>query len=568
MTSTLDRAAQSLRGIAASPGRVAGPIWRWPEDTPSVDPDGESSPAGPDQLRHAIRQVQDQLTATAEKLRRTGVEKEAGIIDAQRLILDDPAFVDAATSAIAEGVAAEKAVQSALEPYVAMLLASPDPVFQARAADLRDVTRQVQNAIRGRPAAAPSPDRPSIIVARDLAPSQTALLDQNRVLGFATEMGSATAHTAILAQALGIPAVVGIPGLLDGAREGQTALLDGDQGTLMLDPPSGAVDATMTRPTPKADPNPATTADGRRIEIACNAAGLDDARRAASAGADGIGLLRSEFLFMGRETLPDEEEQVAILGDIMSALGGRPVILRTLDVGADKPLPALPQPAEMNPALGVRGLRLQLLRRKDLLSQQLRAAIRVAKKHPLRVMFPMVTTVAELRSAKAVLGEAMAAVDAHSQKASRLQIGVMIEVPSAALMAESLAGEVDFFSLGTNDLTQYVFAADRTNPELAHLADSLHPALLRLIQMVVEAAHGYDKWVGVCGEMASDPSALALLIGLGVDELSVHPPLVANVKARVRGLDSRRCERAARDAVGMEDGQQVRDLLAARGLQP
>src|SRR5438094_1059644 len=567
MTSTLDRTAQSLRGIAASPGRVAGPIWRWPDETPSYDPDQAPSPAGPDQLRHAIAQAQDQLTATAEKLRQTGVEKEAGIMVAQRLILDDPAFVDAAMSALAGGASAEKAVQVALEPYVAMLLASPDPVFQARAADLRDVTRQVQNALRGRPAAASNPDRPSIVVARDLAPSQTAGLDKNRVLGFATEMGSATAHTAILAQALGIPAVVGIPGLLEYAREGHTAMLDGDQGTLLLDPPSDAVEAAVIRPTLKRDPDPALTIDGRPLEIACNAAGLDDARRAAAAGADGIGLLRSEFLFMGRDTLPDEQEQVAILRGLMSALEGRPVILRTLDVGADKPLPALPQPAEMNPALGVRGLRLQLLRRKDLLAQQLRAAIRVAIKHPLRVMFPMVATVAELRAAKAVLAEASEAIGPGSPKVSKLQVGVMIEVPSAALMAETLAPEVDFFSLGTNDLTQYVFAADRINPELAHLADSLHPALLRLIRMVVEAAHRRGKWVGVCGEMASDPWALALLIGLGVDELSLHPPLVANVKARVRTLDSRECERAARDSIGLEDGKQVRDLLAARGLK-
>src|SRR5438094_732023 len=282
MTSTLDRTAQSLRGIAASPGRVAGPIWRWPDETPSYDPDQASSPAGPDQLRHAIAQVLDQLTATAERLRRTGVEKEAGIMDAQHLILDDPAFVDTTMSAMAGGAPAEKAVQVALEPYVAMLLASPDPVFQARAADLRDVTRSVQNALRGRPTTAPNPDRPSIVIARDLAPSQTAGLDRNRVLGFATEMGSATAHTAILAQALGFPAVVGIPGLLEDVREGQMALLDGDQGTLMLDPPSEAVEAAVIRPMPKSDPDPALTIDGRPIEIACNAAGLDDARRAAA----------------------------------------------------------------------------------------------------------------------------------------------------------------------------------------------------------------------------------------------------------------------------------------------
>lgn len=567
MTSVNSGTAQRLRGIAASPGRVVGPIWRWPAEISTKDPDTLPLLDGPKRLRRAIRQVQEQLSATTAKLRQSGAGKQAGILDAQRLILDDPAFVDAAVAAMARGVLADQAVQSALEPYVAMLVESPDPVFQARAADLRDVIHQVQQALRGRPGALPNPDRPSIVVARDLAPSQTAGLDRDRVLGFATEMGSATAHTAILAQAFGIPAVVGISELMEEVREGQTALLDGGQGTLLLDPPLEA----LPRATPAligSDPEPATTVDGRRLEIACNAAGLDDARRAAAAGADGIGLLRSEFLFLGRETLPDEEEQVAVLQEILAALQGRPVILRTLDVGADKPLPALPQPTEANPALGVRGLRLHLLRRKDLLGQQLRAAIRVAMDRPLRVMFPMVATVAELRSARTVLDEALHAIGATSPKAPQLQIGIMVEVPSAALSAEKLAAEVDFFSLGTNDLTQYVFAADRTNPELAHLGDSLHPVILRLIEMVVEGAHGHGKWVGVCGEMASDPWALAPLIGLGVDELSVHPPVVAKIKSRVRALDSRACKLAAREATGLEDGQQVRLLLSARGLQP
>lgn len=568
MTSASSGTVQRLRGIAASPGRVAGPIWQWPAEVSTQDPDRLPLLDGPKRLHGAIRQVQEQLSATTAKLRQSGAGKQAGILDAQRLILDDPAFVDAAVGAMARGVLADQAVQSALEPYVGMLLESPDPVFRARAADLRDVIHQVQKALQGRPGTPPNPDRPSIVVARDLAPSQTAGLDRDRVLGFATEMGSATAHTAILAQALGIPAVVGISELLEEVREGQTALLDGDQGTLLLDPPLEAIPVPTPELLPGSDPEPASTVDGRRLEIACNAAGLDDARRAAAAGADGIGLLRSEFLFLGRETLPDEEEQVAVLQEILAALQGRPVILRTLDVGADKPLPTLPQPTEANPALGVRGLRLQLLRRKDLLSQQLRAAIRVAMDRPLRVMFPMVATVAELRSARAVLDEALHAVGATSQKLPQLQIGIMVEVPSAALSAETLAAEVDFFSLGTNDLTQYVFAADRTNPELAHLADSLHPVMLRLIQMVVEGAHRHSKWVGVCGEMASDPWAMPLLIGLGVDELSVHPPIVAKFKARVRALDSRACNRAAREAIGLEDGQQVRRSLTARGLQP
>lgn len=568
MTSTSSRTVQRLRGIAAASGRVAGPIWRWPEESPSGQDAQLTPPDGRERLQRAIGQVREQLSATTAKLRQSGAQTEAGILDAQQLILQDPAFVDAAHAAMAKGVPAAQAVQDALEPYVAMLLKSDDPVFRARAADLRDVTHQVQRALREGTVAAPSPDRPSIVVARDLAPSQTAGLDRDRVLGFATEMGTATAHTAILAQALGIPAVVGIPGLLAEAQEGVTALLDGEAGTLTLDPPAEVL-KTVSLPEPIAsDPLPAATLDGYRIEIACNASGVDDARRGAVAGADGIGLLRSEFLFLGRDTIPDEEEQVAVLTDVLAALNGRPVILRTLDVGADKPLPALPQPPEANPALGVRGLRLQLLRRKDLLRDQLRAAARVAQHHPLRVMFPMVSTVEELRQARAILDEGTGVAAVPTKGAPQLELGIMVEVPAAALAADRLAAEVDFFSIGTNDLTQYVFAADRTNPELAHLADSLHPVLLRLIEMVVRGAHNHKKWVGICGEMASDAWALPLLIGLGLDELSVHPPLVARVKARVRALDRQACNQIVREALELEDGLQVRHLLEQRGLQP
>ncbi|HYM96958.1 MAG TPA: phosphoenolpyruvate--protein phosphotransferase [Candidatus Sulfotelmatobacter sp.] len=554
-----------LQGIAGAPGRVAGPIWRWPEDLPVSDVHEPASPDGA-ALRCALELVRSQLSAAAAKLREAGAANEAGIIDAQLLVLDDPAFTEVAFSAIARGVAPAQAVQSALDPFIMMLLQSPDPVFRGRADDLRDVARQLCVALRGGSGAAPNPERPSIVVARDLAPSQTAGLDQNQVLGFATEMGSATAHTAILARALGIPAVVGVSGLLGTVREGQMTLLDGDLGCLILDPPPEAVEVAARRSARSIenDPWPAITRDGHRIEVGCNVAGLEDARRAAAAGADGIGLLRSEFLFLGRDTLPDEQEQVELLTQIMRILEGRPVILRTLDVGADKRLPALAQPSEANPALGVRGLRLELLRRKDLLAQQLRAAIRVARDFPIRVMFPMVATVAEVREAKVIFEKASQELGVVAS----LQIGVMIEVPSAALAAEALAREVDFFSLGTNDLTQYVFAADRTNPELAHLADSLHPVLLGLIQTVVDGAHRHQKWVGVCGEMASDPWALPLLIGLGVDELSVHPPLVAQVKARVRGLKRGDCTRAAGEALELEDGQQVRGLLSRQRLEP
>lgn len=546
-----------IRGIAAAPGRVGAPAWRWDQPPPtagSLDLTGE---AGIQRLERALVDVKSGLASAMARLQASGAISEAGILEAQSLMLEDPALLETASASIRGGAPADAAVASAMAPYAEMLRGSDDPVFQGRAADLEDVVEQIRRSLHGVAAIPPPPDRPSIVVARDLAPSQTAGLDRDLVVGFATEQGTATAHTAILARALGLPAVVGIAGLLEHVADGQLVLLDGDAGRLLIDPPPGDLAQLKPRTELRADRAPAVTRDGRRIEVACNAANLGDARRAAEAGADGIGLLRSEFLFLGRERLPTEEQQFAMLAEVLGAMEGRPVILRTLDVGADKPLPALPQPPEMNPALGVRGLRLQLLRRPDLLVDQLRAALRLSREHRLRLMFPMVSTVEEVREARSLLRQA---AQATGIDLGTMEVGIMIEVPSAAVMADRLAKEVDFFSLGTNDLTQYVFAADRTNPELASLADSLHPAVLRLVDQVVRAAHREHRWVGVCGEMASDLSAVPILIGLGVDELSVHPPRVAAVKAIVRGL-SEDMAQIASAALNLENGEAVRRLL-------
>ena len=542
-------------------------MWRW--SSARIDPSsgGLSGAEGVDRLGRAIDQVKVELATKTARLQASGLTAEAGILEAQTLMLDDPALLDGASELMAQGRPADEAVAAAMAPFAEMLRASPDPVFQARAADVEDVVDQLRHALHGVTATPPPPPQPSILVARDLAPSQTAGLDRALVLGFATEQGSATAHTAILARALGLPAVVGIAGLVEAVEDGQAVLLDGDEGTLIIDPPADAVATVAPSAEAATDAEPAVTRDGRRVEVGCNAAGLDDARRAAAAGADGIGLLRSEFLFLGSDRLPSEDEQVEVLEAVSTAMGGRPVILRTLDVGADKPLPALPQPPEANPALGVRGLRLQLLRRPDLLLDQLRAALRVSARHPLRLMFPMVSTLDELRQAKALLAQARRDVHPSAADGTGMQVGIMIEVPAAAVGADVLAAEVDFFSLGTNDLTQYLFAADRTNPELAPLADSLHPAMLRMIDQVVKAAHRRHRWVGVCGEMASDLWAVPLLVGLGIDELSVHPPVVARVKALVRRLDAAECARAARAALKLESGAAVRRLVERRRLR-
>lgn len=543
---------------------MVAPAWRWDEHRVHDSSTELTGETGLTRLEVAIREVKTSLASKAANLQKEGAAAEAGILEAQALMLDDPALFDGASMLIRDGRPADAAVAETMAPFAEMLRASEDPVFQARAADVEDVVAQIGRVLHGVSDMPPPPDRPSIVVARDLAPSQTAGLDRALVVGFATEQGTATAHTAILARALGLPAVVGIGGLLQAVDEGQPLLLDGDRGTLLIDPP--AEDAARIAPPSRmlTDAEPAFTKDGRRVDVGCNAANVEDARRAAVAGADGIGLLRSEFLFLGKTRLPSEDEQVAILEEVTAAMQGRPVILRTLDVGADKPLPALPQPHEMNPALGVRGLRLQLLRRPDLLKDQLRAALRVSRRHPLRLMFPMVSTIDELRQAKALLAQA-----AHELSIgdTGMEVGIMVEVPSAAVSADVLAREADFFSLGTNDLTQYLFAADRTNPDLHSLADSLHPALLRTVKQVVDAAHAQRRWVGVCGEMASDLSAVPLLVGLGVDELSVHPPLVARVKGSIRQLGGE-VAAVALDALAAENAEAVRRLLSERGLTP
>ena len=557
MTSTSSLSQVKLHGIAAAPGQVVAPAWRWAESRVHASETDLTGETGINRLQIAIRDVKAALAAKATGLEASGAAAEAGILQAQALMLDDPALLDGASSLIRKGRPADAAVAETMAPFAEMLRASEDEVFKARAADVEDVVEQLRRALHGVSDMPPPPATPSIVVARDLAPSQTAGLDRTLVVGFATEQGTATAHTAILARALGLPAVVGIAGLVDAVADGQSVLLDGDRGTLVIDPPPGSV-AHVAGPRPLvADPAPAVTKDGRLIDVGCNAANLEDAQRAAAAGADGIGLLRSEFLFLGSDRLPTEEQQVAMLEQVMAAMAPRPVILRTLDVGADKPLPALPQPAEANPALGVRGLRLQLLRRPELLMDQLRAALRIAAGYPLRLMFPMVSTIDEVRQAKLLLEKARRELNASP----RMEVGIMVEVPAAAVTADVLAKDVDFFSLGTNDLTQYLFAADRTNPDLAPLADSLHPALLRLIDQVVRAAHSERRWVGVCGEMASDVGAVPFLIGLGVDELSVHPPLVARIKATVRGLDAAECARVAAVALQLDSGSAVRRLL-------
>ena len=414
------------------------------------------------------------------------------------------------------------------------------------------------------------PSEPVILIAQDLAPSDTASLDSNQVLGFCTAIGGANAHTAILARALGLPAVVGAGSGILNLKNGTQAILNGDTGALTLEPDPEALAAAkdlqqeqqIRRATElKAAKEPAVTQDDHRVEVVANIGSVADAKQALGFGAEGVGLLRSEFLFLDRIDAPSEAEQFKVYRDIAVALEGQPIIIRTLDVGGDKPLPYVPMPAEENPFLGVRGLRL-CLARPELLRTQLRAILRATEFGPLRVMFPMVANVAELSAARRVVDEVRVELDIP-----QIEVGIMIEIPAAAVMADIFAKDVDFFSIGTNDLTQYTLAMDRGHPELSAQADGLHPAVLRLIDKTARAAHAAGKWVGVCGELGADPQAVPILVGLGVDELSVSIPAIPAVKAQIRSLSLSTAKKLAAEALECASATEVRRTVDSLSLR-
>jgi phosphoenolpyruvate-protein phosphotransferase len=399
------------------------------------------------------------------------------------------------------------------------------------------------------------------------------MLDKSLVLGFCTAEGGATSHTAILARGLGLPAVVGAGAEVLEVADGATLVLDGGDGRLLVEPDEETVADCETRQASAAAVlaqalaqarEPAVTCDGHRVEIVANIGNVEEAQAAVEAGAEGVGLLRTEFLYLERDHLPDEEEQYRAYRAITDVCGDRPVILRTLDIGGDKELPYLDLAHETNPFLGVRAIRL-CLARPELFKSQLRAALRAAAGRNLKLMFPMVATVAEVRAARAVLEECRAELLAEGQPmAEEMEIGIMVEVPAAALMADHLAAEVDFFSIGTNDLSQYALAADRTNAQVAPLASGFQPAVLRLVRDVVAAAHAQDKWVGLCGELAGEPLAIPILLGLGLDEFSMNPPAIPLAKQIIRTLTLDEARELAQAALELDNPDAVQALVRER----
>ncbi len=546
-----------LRGVPASPGIAIGPARHLRPREPVVQNDAAGTPAEErarlEAARAAARKELEEVRATVAA---RGGAAAADIFSAHAVLLDDTAITEPALRSIEEGTGAARAWQAAADNAAAAFRALDDPYLRERAVDVEDVSRRVLAWLGCTPSAA-ALEGAGIVLADELTPGEAAGLDPGDAWAIATARGGATAHAAILARALDIPAVVGLGEALRGIPEATPLVLDGVAGLVDVDPGDEVV-AELRARKEAADAErrallararePGALGDGRRVEVFANVGSLAEAARVIEQGAEGVGLLRTEFLFLDRATPPNEEEQVEVLSEIARALEGRPVVVRTLDAGADKPLPFLRQEPESNPFLGRRGIRLSLAE-PELLRTQLRAILRVAAEHPLKVMFPMVATLEEVRAARALLAEARAGLGSDAE----LEVGVMVEVPALALQAAQFAPEVDFFSIGTNDLAQYTMAAERGNAALAGLLDGARAPVLALIAAVTEAADEHGRWVGVCGELAGEPEAAVLLAGLGVRELSMAASRIPAVKAALRETDMEAAAAAARRALPPRD---------------
>ncbi|GHV27749.1 phosphoenolpyruvate--protein phosphotransferase [Synergistales bacterium] len=549
-------------GISASPGIVTGVARKLAHRDTEIHEEADSPGDERRKLNEAISAAKEAIKTVQDAAKSRAGAKSAEIFGAHTELLDDPDMLAEADALISRHKSAPFAWRTAYKAQAAKLSALKEELFAQRASDIEDVGRRVLSVMTGSPSVSAEYEPDTILIAEELTPSDTSSFGES-VIGFCTVKGGAASHIAILARSFGIPAIVGADASLMEIEDGSRAILDGGNGELRLNPNEAETEklkqeraaSEAKRASDMANTlKPAHTTDSRLIYVAANIGGTEDAERAASLGCDGVGLLRSEFLFMDRNSAPTEAEQSGAYINMAKAIGkGRPFVVRTLDVGGDKHLPYIKSDPEENPFLGVRGLRLSLLNR-DIFEAQLGAILKAAEFCDLHVMFPMVSTVDEFHEAKEILLGRASAMGVSGVKA-----GVMIEVPSAALLADRFAEEADFLSIGTNDLTQYTMASDRGNPKLAHISDGLNPAVLSLIDMTLRGAEGKDCRVGVCGGMAGDAEAIPILIGLGVKELSVSVPAIPSVKASVRSLSLGRCQRLAREALNMKTSSEVRE---------
>lgn len=537
-----------LDGVAASEGVALGPAFVHAPG--KLDPERKSieeSEVEREIARYheAVEAVKTKLSATADEMREAGSTSEAGIFEAHIEMAEDPELAEGVEERVKTLESPEAAVLEVGEEFAGMLASMDDEYMAARADDVRDVTAQIAaELIGGGAAGLAALDTPSVVLARSLAPSDTARIPKGMALGFVTAEGSKTSHVSIMARSMGIPAVVGVGNAIEESLSAKTVAIDGNSGYAIADPDPDT-EREFERKQAASDEEKAAldefrdvegrTADGKRIEVSANLGSAKEAADAIAYGAEGVGLFRTEFLFMERDVLPTEDEQYEVYRQAVEAFGERPVIFRTLDVGGDKDLPGVDQPVEENPFLGWRGIRM-CLDVPELFKPQLRALLRAAAHGNLKVMFPMIANASEIVAAKDLISECRDELSSEGTEFGEFDVGVMVETPAAAICASDLAKEVAFFSVGTNDLVQYTLAADRGNEKLEHLQTADHPAVLKLIGMTCDAAKEAGVWVGVCGEAAGEPDLIPKLVELGVTELSMSAPRIPRAKKILSGV--------------------------------
>ncbi len=576
----------TLRGIPAAAGVAIGGCVLY-DPKPPVIPQNQIAPetvaSERERLQQAIEASMQEVSQLRDQVEARLGKEEAAIFDAHLLILEDEALLGAAYQRIEQKLMnAERALWEAAEEFAQILAGLSDSYFQARAADIHDIRTRVISHLQGKPnASLRFLSQPVVVAARDLLPSDTAGLDVTYVLGLVTEQGGPTSHTAILARQMGIPAVVGVPGLLSALQAQETLpqriALDGSAGTVEIDPDAATVasyEASLQKYRQQQEQLqsfrllPAITLDNVIVEIAANIGSSRDAKLAAEAGASGVGLFRTEFLFLDRTAPPDEEEQLAAYSAVLEVFAGKTVIVRTLDIGGDKSIPYLQLAVESNPFLGLRGIRLCLAEEYQYLFRaQLRALLRAAEVNiaSLWIMLPMISDIGEIRKTKALIAEIEAGLLQEGKLRipvrQQIRLGIMVETPAAALLVDVMAKEVDFFSIGTNDLAQYTLASDRMNASLAALHRPFHPAVMRSIAHIVTTARGHQRWVGMCGEMAGDPRATAFLLGLGINELSMESSSLNAVKQVIRNTTTTGAQALVERVLQAESAGAVEELF-------
>lgn len=564
---------ESLKGIAASSGIAIGKAFLMIEPdltvTKSIVSNKEEEVA---RFHEAVNASKIELKKIRDRAEIDLGSENAAIFAAHLLVLSDPELLSSVEGKINdEAVNAEAALQETADTLIVMFEQLDNEYMRERAADIRDVTKRVSARLLG--VVIPNIgliDEEVILVSRDLAPSDTAQLNRAFAKGFTTDMGGRTSHSAIMARSLEIPAVVGTKNATSAIKQGDLIVVDGDNGEVIINPSNDVIESYVgKRNEQEAEKKELSllknkqtiTLDGIHVEVAANIGTPKDVESVLENGGEGIGLYRTEFLYMERDSLPTEEEQFQAYKQVLEQMGDKPVVVRTLDIGGDKQLPYLNLPEETNPFLGFRAIRL-CLKEQRIFRTQLRALLRASKFGNLKIMFPMIATLEEFREAKQLLLEEKVQLQQEGTLVSdHIEIGMMVEIPSTAILADQFAKEVDFFSVGTNDLIQYTMAADRMNESVAYLYQPYHPAILRLVKMVIDAAHAHGKWTGMCGEMAGDSIAIPLLIGLGLDEFSMSAPSMLRARSQINQLTQMEMKKIAEKALSMQTSEQVKRFV-------